>query len=396
MHLYIHIPFCKQKCSYCDFNSGAYSIEIQDSYIEALLLELLSLKKKNAIPKLKTIYIGGGTPSALTNSNLKKLLAFLKTNFLNDELLEYTIECNPESVDEEFVKTIKEYSINRVSMGVQSTNSNTLKFLNRIHSFEDVINSVTLFKTNGITNFNLDLIYTIPNQTFDELRQSLDDIISFDPSHISCYSLIFEEGTYISNLLEKGLIQEVSDDEFVTQYRFVIDYLKNNGYYQYEISNFSKKNCEAVHNTAYWNNADYIGVGVSAYSKYKNIRYSNIYNIEEYIRCYLREEANVDKKYGDYDFPYTASTDFDSIDILDDIDIFNEYIMLGLRQNKGISLVKIEEFFMNEKLKTYRTNFFEALKNLTNRALIDINGDNISLSQKGRELSNSIYVELMI
>lgn len=401
MHLYIHIPFCKQKCSYCSFNSSNYSIDIQNQYILSLLKEIDYIISNYGISNLKTIYIGGGTPSSLSDKNLEILLSYLESNLSLDSILEYTIECNPESVTRNFLDIISKFSINRVSMGVQSTNNNTLRFLNRIHNKKQVQDAISLLKEYSINNFNLDLIFSIPNQSEESLLKSLEDIVSFKPTHISCYSLIFEEGTYLYTLKEKGLIKENDDDIFVDQYRFIIDFLKKNGYHQYEISNFCKKNKFSIHNSAYWQNKNYIGVGVSSHSKHNNVRYSNIDDILSYISIYNNDTKNNSLSYTNnfkekINFPFTPSTKFNDIDILDEKDIFNEYLILGLRQNIGIDLNKINSFFTNRDLIEYKNSFFNILESIIEQGYLLKKDDMICFTQTGREISNTIYTQLML
>lgn len=399
MHIYIHIPFCKQKCSYCDFNSGVYTNEIQNLYIDSLIIEISQVLSQIDIKKIKTIYIGGGTPSHLRNENLKKLLEHIKNNIILDNILEYTIECNPESVDNNFAETIAEYGINRVSMGVQSSNDDELKFLDRIHNFSKVIESSTILKNNGIHNISMDLIYSLPNQNIKKIKENIDNITNLNPTHISCYSLIIEENTKLFKLYNKGIYTEIDDESFVKQYRFINNYLKEKGYHQYEISNYAKKGFEAIHNSSYWEGKNYIGIGISAHSKYNKYRYSNISSIFEYIECFKR---NFDYK---YEFPVVNSLEENSIEILDDKDIFNELIFLGLRKNIGIDyfytlqiLQDIENKYKENKYKekSIISNYKNKLNNLIENELISITEERIKLTQKGREISNSVFIDLML
>lgn len=430
MHLYIHIPFCKTKCSYCDFVSGAYSEAIQNQYIDALILELRQIFEQIQPQSIKTVYIGGGTPSALSGTNLEKLFRALAPISLQ-KLQEFTMECNPESVDEELILLMKKHAVQRVSMGVQSANNDELRFLNRIHDFECVKNAMNLLRTHNIQNISLDLIFNLPGQTMDTLQNSLNEFLALNPEHISCYSLIIEPNTPMMKLLEDGIISEASDEDYIRQYRFITQFLEKKGYHQYEISNYAKKNHEAIHNTAYWIGNDYIGAGISAHSKQGNIRYANISDIKEYI---LRMNAEIQSTADTLSNPthsrsaacestendassnhrshnvsdrvpkislqqFTDATDLDSIEYLSEKDQLNELFFLGLRQNIGITFGQIKEKL--EKLnpsdqKDAELKINESTKKLLSQKLIQKQGESISLTQKGREISNTVFIELMI
>lgn len=458
MHLYIHIPFCKNKCTYCDFVSGAYSKKTQDDYIQALQSEMeLLISSQN---RFKTVYIGGGTPSALSNENLYRLLSTLQKIDLKN-LDEFTIECNPESVSDAFVKTIKDFHIRRVSMGVQSANEEELRFLNRIHNFDMVKDAVKKLHLIGIDNISLDLMFHLPNQTMAMLERSLEEFMKLKPKHISCYSLIIEENTPMMKLLRDGKIKVQRDEFYVKQQRFIADYLSQRGFEQYEIASYALKGYDAIHNSAYWLGNDYLGLGLSAHSKIGNIRYSNCCDINEYIRAinhivkngdnsFLKEKSYCRKR--DFDAKITSELDFekinanreldsqnafsisknkvyeyspvvdkDSIERLSRIDELNELFFLGLRRNVGLKMEKInlalKNLCMDEDCKNELPNRipnFEAQKNvadcflslqqyyqqhfqrLNKEGLLLIDEESVRLSECGREISNGIFVDLML
>ncbi len=390
MHLYLHIPFCKSKCTYCDFVSGAYSAETQNKYIDALLFEMeqiLFIEKSNSLANsycsskeylqgtnlesdrgknmdensvidhtakrpsdehdIKTIYIGGGTPSSLSISNMTRLLDALSKYISLESLEEFTIECNPESVTEELVQLLAKYHVNRISLGVQSANEDELRFLNRIHSFDQVKKSVALFRKYGITNYSLDLMFNLPNQTREMLEHTIREFIALEPTHISCYSLIIEDGTPMKQLLEDGKITEQSDDNYVEQYRMIISSLAEHGYHQYEIANFAKEGHEAIHNSAYWTGKEYFGLGVAAHSKLGNYRFANVREIKKYIQLFeslvlqptpisLLVPASSEL------MSYLPFVEKDSIEKLSEIDQLNELFFLGLRKNVVITIDEID------------------------------------------------------
>lgn len=416
MHLYIHIPFCKNKCTYCDFVSGAYSKQMQNDYIEALIAEIhLLLPSQN---RFKTVYIGGGTPSALSNENLIRLLSSLQKNVDLENLEEFTIECNPESVSDDFVKTIQDFHIRRVSMGVQSANEEELHFLNRIHSFDMVKDAVEKLHLAGIDNISLDLMFHLPNQTMEMLAHSLEEFMKLKPKHISCYSLIIEENTPMMKLLRDGKIEVQSDEFYVKQQRFITGFLSQRGFEQYEIASYAQEGYAAVHNSAYWIGNDYLGLGLSSHSKIGNTRYSNCCDIKEYIRA-MKEFAKSNHKKKVYE--YSPVVDKNSIEKLRRIDELNEIFFLGLRRNIGVRIDKInlalKNLCMDEDSRNdlpNRITNFEAQKNaadcfaslqqyyqqhfqkLNKEGLLIIDEESIRLSERGREISNSIFVDLML
>ena len=275
--LYIHIPFCAHICSYCDF---AKKIAVDDKQIRQYLVKLVEemAAKSKYYSSCDTIYIGGGTPNVLNNSELEFLLdSISKYNILAKE---YCIECNPELITSKQVNLFKKYHINRVSLGMQTTNSSGLKLLNRHHTKTDVLKAVNLLKANGISNINIDLIYAYFGETLADLKEDLSFLLSLDIKHISAYSLILEKNTKLYHLYkEKDIDQDLAADMM----DYIRQELSGNGYNHYEISNFAKAGFESKHNLSCWNQEEYIGFGTSAHSYTNNVRYSNIDSMEEYI-----------------------------------------------------------------------------------------------------------------
>lgn len=280
--MYIHIPFCLNKCNYCDFLSFKSTDEEREKYVDAIICEI------NMYPKflLETVYFGGGTPSLLTPEQISRIL-----NNLNiKSSAEITLEVNPKTVTLEKLKLFKKAGINRISIGIQSFNDETLKLLGRLHSSAEGEEAFHLARKAGFENISLDLMFSLPNQTLDDLKSDLTHLFSLKPEHFSIYSLIWEEGTDFFAKLEAGIYKETDNDLEASMYELIIDEAKKNGYIHYEISNFCLPEKRAIHNTKYWKNEEYLGIGIGASGYYQDIRYKNILKIPEY---YARISNNI-------------------------------------------------------------------------------------------------------
>ena len=367
--VYIHIPFCKQKCYYCDFISFENKCDEIPQYIESLKKEIKSFDFSNY--KVTSIYIGGGTPSYIDSKYIKQILEKLKTRMKFDNI-EITIEINPGTVTEEKLKEYKEAGINRISIGLQSTNNNLLKEIGRIHTYEEFLEAYQLVNKIGFNNINVDLMLALPGQTIQDLKESLDKIIKLNPNHISVYSLIIEEGTKIEKLLSKGEIVLPEEDQERRMYWYVKDTLELNGYNHYEISNFSKKGKESKHNMNCWNQEEYRGFGVAAHSYINNARFSNTDNIKEYIKNI--KESNSEK-----------NITIEEEQTLEDKK--NEFMMLGFRKIEGVDIAKFKVKFVDNPLFLYR----EKLNKLVEEGLIEVDLNNIKLTNKGLDLANLVF-----
>ncbi|MCI6153240.1 radical SAM family heme chaperone HemW [Fusobacterium perfoetens] len=272
--IYIHIPFCIRKCGYCDFLSFQSNEIEREKYINKLINEI------KLYPKIKydTIYFGGGTPSILKIEEIEKILKELSF----DENSEITLEVNPKTVDKEKLKGLKKIGINRLSIGIQTFNQEFLKKLGRIHNIDDGINTYKMAREVGFKNISLDLMFSLPGQNIDDVEKDLDKLFLLNPEHFSIYSLIWEEGTLFYEKLLKGEYKETDNSLEADMYQMIIEKSKEQGYIHYEISNFCKEGKEAKHNTKYWKNQEYIGVGLGASGYYQNIRYKNFSNFEDY------------------------------------------------------------------------------------------------------------------
>ena len=310
---YIHIPFCNSICSYCDFCKIYYNGDIVSRYLKTLEKEIKSYYKNE---KLNTIYIGGGTPSSLNINELKELFKIIDI-LKKENNCEITFECNIDSIDLEKLKFLYEKGVNRLSIGIESFNKDIIKYLNRKHTKEEAINKVNLAKKVGFNNINIDLMYAIPIENMDILKEDLKTIISMDVEHISTYSLIIEPHTILYNNKADYIDQDIDFE----MYKLICKELKEKNYIHYEISNFAKKGYESRHNIVYWNNMNYYGFGVGASGYINNIRYDNTKSISKYI-----------------DGNYVLKKDILNFNTI----IENEFI-LGLRKIKGIRLSEFKE-----------------------------------------------------
>lgn len=369
--LYIHIPFCKQKCLYCDFPSYAGKEVLMDDYIEALNKEILK-KGKNYI--INSIFIGGGTPSYLTNDNLKKLLSTLNKLKLEDNL-EFTVECNPGTLTEESLKIMKNNNVNRLSIGVQSTKNTLLKNIGRIHSYEEFKNNYLLARKIGFNNINVDLMFGLPNQKIEDWKESLEKIVKLEPEHISAYSLIIEEGTCFYNLYEENKLELPSEENEREMYLLTKEILNKHDYNQYEISNFAKEGKECFHNKVYWKCNEYLGLGVSASSFIDKKRIRNIDNIKTYIDKIDKNEDVVDEIH--------INTKNDDIE---------EFVFMGLRIINGIDLNEFKCRF-NQDIYDVYGDIIE--KNIKKELLINDLG-RLYLSSKGIEVSNYVMSDFIL
>ena len=381
--IYIHIPFCKQKCYYCDFVSFSNKEEYIEKYVETVKREIDSYDLSNY--NITTIYIGGGTPSRIPSEKIQEILEKIKQKIPKNQTkwedIEITIELNPGTVDEEKIKKYKEIGINRLSIGLQSTNNKLLKEIGRIHTFEDFKNTYNLVKKVGFENINVDLMIGLPNQTISDVKESLNEIIKLNPTHVSVYSLIVEENTKMEQLINNKELQ-LPDEELERQmYWYVKNTLELNGYNHYEISNFAKKGKESKHNLNCWEQKEYIGLGLAAYSYLNGIRYGNTSDIEKYINV--------------RDFLNSSELEESGIRIVDEVqsleDKRKEYMLLGLRKIDGVSIQNFKEKFVENPIFLFR----KELEKLVNEKLITIDGDSIKLTNKGLDLANIVWEEFV-
>lgn len=385
MGLYIHIPFCKRKCKYCDFISYSNKEYLIDRYIKCLKYEIRDIGISNLhdykkglddLINLKTIYIGGGTPSVIDSKYIKEILSEIKQNFKISSDVETTIEVNPGTVNETKLQDYKDAGINRLSIGLQSTNDNTLERIGRIHTYEEFLNTYNLARKIGFRNINVDLMLALPEQNMEELTDGLEKVIELKPEHISIYSLILEEGTTLYKEIEEGKYVLPDDNMERKMYWKTKKMLENTGYIHYEISNFAKKGFESKHNLSCWNGEEYIGVGAAAHSYTNNVRYSNIGNIEEYINNFENGKA-IDN------FVFHEKQTNESK--------MKDYMILGLRKIEGINIDIFKNKFFQNPLYLFR----KELKQLINEKLLIVDGNYIKLTDKGLDLANLVWEEFV-
>ena len=373
--LYIHVPFCAQKCNYCDFNSYKKEEKNQKTdYLISIRKEMELYKEEFKSKEFTSVFLGGGTPSILTPEELTTLMENIYSNFNIGKDAEITMECNPGTLDKVKLKAIKSLGINRLSMGLQVTQDHHLKYIGRIHTYEQFEKNYKDAIEVGINNINVDLMYSLPNQSFDEWKETLNKIINLNPSHISAYSLILEEGTKFYDMyLNKEF--ELNDEEVdINIYNYTIDTLCKNGYHQYEISNYSKEGYECKHNIVYWQCDNYLGLGPGASGYINNYRYSNICDIKGYNKCLEYDKRPIEEK-----------------NILSKKDEMEEFIFMGFRMNKGINL---DEFYKRFNID-FKHRYNDILGKLKNLNLIIEQNNNIILTQRGREVSNTVFVEFI-
>lgn len=376
--IYIHIPFCKQKCYYCDFVSYSNKCSEVKEYIESLKKEIEEFDFSNY--KVTSIYIGGGTPSYIDSIYIVEILSELKEklkcNLIEFKDIEITIEVNPGTVDTKKLNDYKKLGINRLSIGLQSTKNDILKKIGRIHTYQEFLKIYKLARETGFKNINIDLMIGIPGQKIGDLKNTLQDIIKLEPEHISVYSLIIEENTPIEKMLENGEIKLPDEDLERNMYWYVKNTLELNGYNHYEISNFAKFGKESRHNLNCWNQEEYIGFGVAAHSYLNGIRFSNTINVEEYIQHLEnnRKEENIQIE------------ESQSLE-----DKKNEFMMLGFRKIQGVDIARFKEKFIDNPIFLYR----EKLNKLVEEGLIEVDLNHIKLTNKGIDLANLVFEEFV-
>ena len=370
--IYIHIPFCKQRCNYCAFYSTTL-YNIREKYVDALCKEIVMRKEYAACAAIETIYFGGGTPSTLTMEQLQRICDTIYATYSVSDTAEVTIECNPDDLTPDFLSQLKELPFNRISMGVQSFNDTQLKRLGRRHNADKARQAVGNARKAGYDNISIDLIFALPGSTTAEWEHDLDSAIALRPDHLSAYNLTYEEGTPLHRALERGDFAELSEEENVGQFQMLITKLKEAGYRHYEISNFALPGRESRHNSSYWNDTPYIGCGAAAHSYNGTSRQWNIADIREYIKGIENNNPNFE------------------IEELTEEERYNDTILTRLRTAKGIPLKWMKEKF-NDRLNRYLQQMAEkeiALGNLKEEE------GHLSLTEKGIFISDAVIRELI-
>lgn len=370
--IYIHIPFCKQKCYYCDFYSLPNNENLIEQYIKTLLEEINEFFKLNKGKyNITTIYIGGGTPSYIDSKYINDIIYKIKENVKINKNVEITIEINPGTVNEQKLKEYYKSGINRLSIGLQSTDNVLLKKIGRIHTYEEFVKNYKMARDIGFENINIDLMLALPEQQIKDLEESVDKIIKLNPEHISVYSLILEEDTKLYEMIKNKVYNLPNDKEERIMYWNTKQQLEQNGYIHYEISNFCKNGFTSKHNINCWEQKEYIGFGAGAHSYINLKRFSNICDIKKYIN---NRKENI------------------TIHEIQDKNMqMKEYMILALRKLDGINLKQFKE-----KFNTDATTIFEKeIDKLIKEELIKVDKTNIKLTNKGLDFANIVWQEFV-
>lgn len=367
--LYVHIPFCQQKCEYCDFYSIT-QLDLQEEFVEALVSEMELRAPQYRQHRFTTLFFGGGTPSILSESQFGRIWRSLRECFHIDPAAEITIETNPGTLDAGKLAFYKELGINRLSMGVQSFNPQELQFLGRIHRVEEVLENVAAARAAGFDNLNLDLMTAFPGITLDSFAASLEEALKLRPEHLSCYTLIFEPGTVFYKRMLRGELNPLSEEEEAQYYQYAAERLGREGYQQYEISNFSLGETRCCrHNLLYWRHHPYLGLGPSAHSFSPPHRFGNVRSLAAYIKSLRSRELPVD-------FQEELSRE----------SLMTEYVFLGLRLKEGISLPDFEERFG----RPFTDQFQATLERLRDQQMLEVDRGRVRLSARGWLIADEI------
>ena len=361
---YVHIPFCTQICYYCDFSKVFIKNQPVDSYLEHLLEEFQSYD----IQKLRTLYIGGGTPTALSASQLEVLLKGLTKNLDLSVLEELTIEANPGDLDADKIAVLKNSAVNRVSLGVQTFDDKMLKKIGRSHLEKDIYENIDRLKLAGFDNISIDLIYALPGQTMEQVKENVAKAIGLDIPHMSLYSLILENHTVFMNRMRRGKLPLPKEELEAEMFEYIIAELERAGFEHYEISNFSKPSFESRHNLMYWDNAEYYGIGAGASGYVNGVRYKNHGPIRHYLSAVEEGNARIIEEH------------------LSQKERMEEEMFLGLRKKSGVSMARFEEKFG----RSFDGLYGETVRDLVQQGLMQIEGDRVRMTKRGLFLGDTV------
>ncbi|MEE0880568.1 MAG: radical SAM family heme chaperone HemW [Turicibacter sp.] len=372
--LYIHIPFCDHICTYCDFPKLITKGQRHEDYIQALLIELKHYEKQIGFHQLQSIYIGGGTPTALSVKQIQPLFDYLHQSINMNQILEFSIEANPENLTEDKVKYLLSQGISRFSLGVQTFDETLLKRIGRQHGSEHVQQAVATLKANGMHNINLDLIYAIPGQTIEQLKEDLKKAVSLEVEHISAYSLIVEEHTQLYLAYMKDQLALTDNEIEAKMYEVVMDYLSNYGYQHYEISNFAKS-LPSFHNQWYWKNEEYIGTGLGAHGYINGCRYQNTRSINTYISSLKNNDLPIIEK-----------------NLLSKEEKIEEEMFLGLRLIEGVNLKMISQKYKLDIEQLYQ----KPLEKMIAAGHLERLGNQVRLTHQGLLMANEVFEQFLL
>ncbi|MGI6777462.1 MAG: radical SAM family heme chaperone HemW [Acetivibrionales bacterium] len=372
--LYIHIPFCKSKCNYCDFNSFAGKEEIIEPYFKALKKEIIFHSQKLKKYSIKTVFFGGGTPSFVDSKYISEVMELIKNVLEIEKDAEISIEANPGTLTPEKLYEYKAAGINRMSIGLQACQNSLLKLMGRIHTLEEFLNNLYQAQSAGFSNINADLIFGFPGQTLIQWRETIDRVTVLNLSHVSAYSLQVEENTPLAAKIGSGRLTLPEDELDREMYHYAIDRLNNYGLKQYEISNFARPGLECKHNLIYWKAEEYLGIGAGAHSYFNSKRFNNFYDVDRYILAAGNNKTVTENE---------QVVDFD--------DEMAEFMILGLRLTKGISLNEFKSRFERDVYDVYG----KQIETLLEKGLIIVNKDVMQLSPFGMDVANKVFVEFL-
>ena len=372
--IYVHIPFCVHKCVYCDFLSAPAEDDLKIKYTDALINEIIESSKECEGECFDTVFIGGGTPSCISSSLISSIIKTIKDNYALSPYCEITIECNPGTINEAKLLDYRDCNINRISLGVQSGIDEELSMLGRIHNTKDVESSFSLLRKCGFNNINIDLMSGIPGQNTEKFIKSLEFVLALAPEHISAYSLIVEDNTFLAENLDK--FPQIPDEDTDREiYHRTQELLEKSGYRRYEISNYSKPGYECRHNLHYWNREEYIGFGIGAASFHQNKRYNNINDINSYINTF-----------GD------IGRIRENIEIMTINDAMEEFMFLGLRKTDGVDVSRFYELFGKQVVDVYGDVISKHIHN----GLLKKEGNRLMLTPLGLDISNYVMSDFII
>ena len=361
---YVHIPFCTQICYYCDFSKVFIKNQPVDSYLAHLLQEFHSYD----IQKLRTLYIGGGTPTALSASQLEVLLEGLTKNLDLSMLEELTIEANPGDLDADKIAVLQNSAVNRVSLGVQTFDDKMLKKIGRSHTEKDIYENIDRLKLAGFDNISIDLIYALPGQTMDQVKDNVAKAIALDIPHMSLYSLILENHTVFMNRMRRGKLPLPKEELEAEMFEYIISELERAGFEHYEISNFSKQGFESRHNLMYWDNAEYYGIGAGASGYVDSVRYKNHGPIRHYLKAVEEGSARINEEH------------------LSQREQMEEEMFLGLRKKSGVSMARFEEKFG----RSFQELYGDVVRELIQQGLMQVEGDRVRMTKRGLFLGDTV------
>jgi putative oxygen-independent coproporphyrinogen III oxidase len=372
--VYLHIPFCVQICNYCDFNKIFIHQQPVDEYLSAMKKEMLNTTARFPNHIMETIFVGGGTPTSLSESQLDRFLKDVNEVFSSPSLEEYTVEANPEQTTKEKIAVLKNNGVNRLSIGVQAFQSKLLKKLGRSHDKEDVYNTVSEAKKAGIHNMSIDLMFGLPGQTMEMFKESVDEALALDVPHISSYSLQIEKKTVFYNLAQKGKLVLPEHELEAAMYDYLIEALDKKGYRQYEISNFALPGYESKHNLQYWNNNEYFGIGAGAHSYVEGTRRRNAGPLKQYMSLIDQEG-----------FPYIEEH------LVPLVEKMEEEMFMGLRKQEGVS----DQDFFSRYGRSMFDVYNEPIKRMILKGWLEERDGRLFLTKDGRPLGNEVFQEFI-